>query len=222
VGREGGLLTGGSETILAVRDDVRTVLPVVRDTQTTVLAQQTTLTTLVEESMAQSSVEARATREIIQTSTRGLATQTDIQQINGLLERLLLLYPAAQENVAPKVVEIPDEGRTQQSTEQDLEDDLAASICAIIEAIQGREGVFALDKAREIGDTLLDFLSKAFSSGSLLDMKGTENGEDGNDRDKLEVLRDNLRAVQGAILMSRQIVVNRNGGFWNWQHWCLN
>lgn len=226
-----------SETNLAVRDDIRAILPVqqsIRETQSTLLAQQTTLTTLVEDSVAQSMIEAHATREGFQASTRGLATttdihtsiqglatktdvqqiKTDIQQANYLLERLQILLEPSQGNAVPRVVDINDDGSTQPKNERILENDLAASIRSIIQAIQNREGVFALDKAREISDALLDFLARVLSSGKLLNSKATSGARGRKDQYDVEALQANLKAVQGAILMSRQIVVNKNG---EWQ-----
>lgn len=168
---------------------------------------------MVQDSMTQSRNESHAIRETIQTSTQGLATQTDIRHINDLLERLLRPHSAQETITAPRVIKIADEGVTQPKVEVDHEDDLEATIFFVIEALQGRRGIFADDKAQEICDALLDFLDKAFSSGVLLSLApGWTSARDRNDDDDLWALRVNLRAAKGAILASRQISVNQGDG----------
>lgn len=168
---------------------------------------------MVQDSMTQSRNESHAIRETIQTSTQGLATQTDIRHINDLLERLLRSHSAQETTTAPRVIKIADEGVAQPKVEVDHEDDLEATIFFIIEALQGRRGIFAGDEAQEICDALLDFLDKAFSSGLLLSLApGWASARDHNDDHDLRALRVNLRAAKGAILASRQISVNQGGG----------
>lgn len=162
--------------------------------------------------MTQSRSESHAIRETIQSSTQGLATQTDIRHINELLERLLRSHSAQETTPAPRVTEIADAGVAQPKVEKDHEDDLEATIFFVIEALQGRRGIFAGDEAQEICDALLDFLDKAFSSAlfpSLL--LGPTSARGRNDDHHLQALRVNLRAVKGAILSSRQISVNQGG-----------
>jgi hypothetical protein len=202
-----------SDTIVAIRDDVKAVLPVqqnILETQRVLLTQQTTVSTLVRNSMTQHTVEAQAMRQTIQTSTQDLDTK--IQQVNDqlkLLESLIRQYPS-QENATPRVVEIFDDDRTQPQNEPNLEDDLAASIRSIIETIRNREGVFARDEVREIGDALLGFL-KAFSSQHLVDLEATRLSQDDGGRHDAEALRKNLRAVQVAMQDSRRIELNKHG-----------
>jgi len=156
--------------------------------------------------------EAHAIKETIQSSTQGLATQTDIQHINDLLERLVRLHSSQETTAAPRFIEIADDGRVQPKVEMTHEDDLEATIFFVIEALQGRSGIFAGDEARDICDALLDFLDKAFSSGRLLTLApGLTGGLDCNDDHDLRVLLVNLRAVKGAILSSRQVSVNQGG-----------
>ncbi|KAK0750314.1 hypothetical protein B0T18DRAFT_124863 [Schizothecium vesticola] len=204
-----------SDTILEVRDDVRAILPVqqsIQETQTTILAQHTTVTTLVQDTMTQNRNDAHATRETIQTSTQGLATQTDIQHINDLLKQLLGLHPSQEAAAAPRIIEIADGGGTQPKVDMDHEDELEATLFFLIEALQNRHGIFADDEAREICDPLLDFLDKAFPSGRLLSLApGLTGGLDYNDDHDIRALLVNLRAVKGAILSSRQVSVNQEG-----------
>ncbi|KAK1830459.1 hypothetical protein QBC39DRAFT_354030 [Podospora conica] len=198
------------ETIRAVRDDVRAVLPVqqsIRETQTTILTEQTTLTTLIRDSMSQSTNQSHSIHETIQTSMQNLATREDVQGINHLLQQLLShLHPSPEITAQPRVVEIANDGTEEASSEPDLEDELEASIFFIVEALQDRCGILADNKAREVCDALLDFLDKAVSSGQLLTSKMAAGVD--NDDDDLRTLRDNLRVVKGAILNSRQVSVN--------------
>jgi hypothetical protein len=162
--------------------------------------------------MTQTRNESHAIRETIQSSTQGLATQTDIRHINDLFERLLLRLPPSQETAAPRVVEISDDGNTEQNVKTDPEDALEATIFFVIEALQGRSGIFAEDEAREICDALLDFLDKAFSSGRLLSLKSEWTGaRDRDDDHDLRALKVNLRAIKGVMLSSRQLSVNQGG-----------
>jgi len=202
-----------SDTIVAIREDVKAVLPVQQNilgTQTALLTQQTTVSTLVQNSMTQHTVEAQATRETIQTSTQDM--YTNFQQVNdrlNLLESLLRQYQS-QGNANPRVVEIVDDGSTPPQNEPNLEDDIAASIRSIIETIRNREGVFAMDEVREIGDALLGFL-KAFSSQHLVDLEAARLFQDGGVHHDVEALRKNLRAVQVAMQDSRRIELNKQG-----------
>lgn len=168
---------------------------------------------MIQDSMTQSRNESHAIRETIQSSTQGFATQTDIRHINDLLERLLRSHSAQETTAAPRVIEVADEGVAQPKVEVDHEDGLEETIFFVIEALQGRRGIFADDNAQEICDALLDFLDKAFSSGLLLSLApGWTSARDRNDDDDLWALRVNLRAAKGAILASRQISVNQGDG----------
>lgn len=131
-------------------------------THTTILAQHTTVTTMVQDSMTQSRNESHAIRETIQTYTQGLATQTDIRHINDLLERLLRSHSAQETTTAPRVSEIADENVAQPKVEVDHEDDLEAIIFFVIEALQGRRGIFADDSAQEICDALQTSWTRPF------------------------------------------------------------
>lgn len=162
--------------------------------------------------MTQSRNESHAIRETIQSSTQGFATQTDIRHISDLLERLLRSHSAQETTAAPRVIEVADEGVAQPKVEVDHEDGLEETIFFVIEALQGRRGIFADDEAQEICDALPDFLDKAFSSGLLLSLKAerlcTQAWEDILD---IRALRVKLRAVKKAVLTARQVTVNQTG-----------
>lgn len=180
----------------------------IRETQATFLTQQATLTALVQDSITQITNETRVTRETIEASTSGLATQGDIQRLNDLLERLLRIR-TDQETPASRVIEIND--NYTEPEEANPEQELEASVRSILEAIRDKEGVFALDEAKDIGDALLDFLNSALLSGQVFDRFAVTNDQTCNGHRDLETLRRNLRAVQGGLLMSREVLVNKLG-----------
>jgi hypothetical protein len=163
------------------------------------------LTTLVQDSIIQVTNETRITRETIETSTSGLATQGDIRRLNELLERLLCLQ-SARETAEPRVIEINDEHTEPNKPDTELETE--ASIRCILDAIRDKEDVFALDEAKDIGDALLHFLDRTLS-GPLVDVAAANDHTHNGCRD-FDTLQRNLRAAQGGLLMSREVSINES------------
>jgi hypothetical protein len=145
----------------------------------------------------------------------GSATQQweAIRKLNKLLEQLSGLA-VKHDSESRAVEEVDDSGHAlDKTTGKDvlLKDHLFQCINSILDAIRDKEGIFALDEAKDIADALMFLLSSMTSELSLVtETKSvtTSRWFEACTGPELLELRQDLMAVQGIIMSTRSISVN--------------
>lgn len=212
-----------SDTLFEVKDELVSVRQelsghqTIRDSQSTIIAQQTTISETVRETTTQVMAGTDGVHETLRAGMLGLSAQGDqgIRLLNQVLEQLQGL--SVSQGVQTRVVEEIDDNAPSlnEMTGEDIlpEDELSESVKSILAAIRDKDGIFGIREAEDIASALI-FLLKTVASDQLSDSWAKSNStyrhwcETCTKRD-LADLRRNLTAVQGIVMSSRSFSVNK-------------
>ena len=195
--------------LVTVKSDCQAI----RESQSTIIAQQGTITETVRESMTQ------VVAETLGGGIQDLKAQggQEIQLLNQLLEKFQTFSMAR--GVGARVVEEVDD-TTPPVNETPVEDilpsdELYDSVESILRAIRDKEGIFGLDESEDLTDALIFLLEKVTPDHSLR-AAATANSphrhwSETYTKSDLSDLRRNLRAVRGIIMSSSLLSVNQPG-----------
>ena len=234
-----------SDTLFQVRDVVGAVRQeqlsahqTITQTQSTIITQQTTMAETVRDTMTKISGDTHAihdhtqslreetrsmhdeTRSVHETvRTTAANTETQFGELIRMIGQLAERFPelSLQHHTESRVVEeVDDSGQALNKMDCDeakSDEELCRCIDGIINAIQDKEGVFGLAEVKDITDNLLVLL-KAVSSDKSHYFLSSSSPETSNECELAE-LRRSLTAVQGMIMCSRSLLVNkRSERYW--------
>lgn len=197
-----------------------------------------TVTTNLHETMAQVTDEMRSNGQAIRAALLDLGSKAQGDQMIGILNQMLeqLSRLSLERDVGARVEELREEQESQESDEvqgndeaqKDMQsiDDMPAeeilpyamlkeSIKSILTALHNKQGVFSLDEAADIGDSLLALLqtmaSDAFLASAATSVSTYQHWCETCTKRDLAQLRENLKTVQGITLSSQKLSVNEKG-----------
>jgi hypothetical protein len=188
---------------------------IIRESQSTVIEQQTTMTATVRETMAQIEDETRSILDAVHATLLGPTTQGDqmIRMLNQLLEQLPRL--SAGHSVDARVIEVQEDMKSIDETPSEEilpHAELAESVELILGAIHDKKGVFGLNEAEDVIDSLLGLLktmvSDRFLESAAESVLTYRRWCQTCTKRDLATLRRNLMAVQGIILSAGRVSVN--------------
>lgn len=216
-----------SDTLFEVKDDlgaVRRELSVqqtIRESQSTIIAQQTTVTQTVQDTMTHITNETRnihnetqSMHETVRAAMDGSRAERDqvIHMLNRLLEQVSGLS-LSQDPGTRVVEEVDDSGRLvgEVPDEEILPNDkLVDCVNSILGAIRDKEGIFGLEEAKDLADALIFLLETVASNQSINTTSTYGHWRETCTKQDLTDLRRNLVAVQGIIMSTRSISVNKS------------
>lgn len=189
----------------------------ISESQSAVIDHQTTMTATVRETIAHVTEETRSNQQAVHAALLGSTARGDqaIGMLNQVLEQISRL--SLRNGIDASAKEAQDDKQPMDDTP--AEEILPYAVLeecieSILTALHNKQGVFSLNEARGMADSLLSLLetmvSDVFLESAATSVSTYQHWCETCTKRDLAQLRRNLMAVQGIALSAQRIAVNEN------------